>query len=418
MDNSAEPAAVPNKGRPKKRRPLGLMLCVALLSATMAFPTPPLVDPAGGALPEVTLQITTGYVLLSPLTRVLDQLTLLGVSQHIMMILTLLGLGAGFGMRGARGFRRLLRGAAGLGSGLALALALYAGVAYLPRPMPRIQVEDPELVAINFHSHSSYSHDVGDGYPVSWARAWHERAGYHAFVLSDHSVWQGVDDGLRTNPDRAGDGTLLLSGVEMWLGGEHIIALGDSVRYDGLLSDIRNEILEERADQLDRPPTFIVTIPGDPFRLDALDATHPMGVVGIEIHDGAPRGMEQSKVQRDSIIGWAKTRDLALISGWNNHGAGQTPTAWTLMRIPGWADLGADSLLASIESVLHNKRFEATQVVERPGPAATSSVGLVFTAPVVLLATLRALTAPERLVWLLYLLGAWVVSSFSVRRRI
>ncbi|MFT5433086.1 MAG: hypothetical protein ACI9OJ_003791, partial [Myxococcota bacterium] len=49
-------------GRPTPRRPLGVMICVAALFVTMAFPAPPLVDPTGAALPEVTLDLPTAYV--------------------------------------------------------------------------------------------------------------------------------------------------------------------------------------------------------------------------------------------------------------------------------------------------------------------------------------------------------------------
>lgn len=405
-------------GRLTPRRPLGVMVCVAALFVTMAFPAPPLADPTGATLPQVTLDLPVAYVLLSPITRVLDQLTLLGVSQHIVMILTLLGLGVGISIRGVKGrLPRLGRGVLGLVAGLAVALAIYAGVAYLPRPMPRLSVSDPNLIALNFHSHSRHSHDVGERYPVEWTRAWHGRAGYDAFVLSDHSDWTGVAEGRATNPATAGDGTLLLSGVEVWLTGEHIIALGDSTRYQALLSPNRNDFLPERNDLLASRTTFIVTIPGDPFRIPALDAEHPMGVVAVEIHDGAPRGLEQARLQRDSIIGWARTDDLALVAGWNNHGAGQTPTAWTLMSIPGWRALNADNLLAAVEDEMHAEGFASTQVVERQAPSGLSSIGLVLTAPAALLLTLRSLTTPERLVWLLYLLGLWAVSSLSVRRR-
>lgn len=394
------------------------MLCIAALFVTMAFPAPALINPTGDAVTGVSLDFPTGYILLSPITRVLDQLTVLGVSQHVMTILTFLGLGLGLGVRigSPRGGKRVLRGALGLSGGLAAALLVYSGVAYLPRPMPSLVVDNPNVIALNLHAHSLHSHDVSDRYPVEWTRAWHERAGYNAFVLSDHSNWTGVAEGLATNPATAGEGTLLLSGVEVWLTGEHIIALGDSTRYTGLLSPNRADFLPEYGDRLATPPTFVVTIPGDPFRLDPLEDA-PLGVVAVEIHDGAPRGLEQGRLQRDSIIEWARAENLALVSAWNNHGAGQTPTAWTLMRLPGWQSMDAASLLAEVESTLHRERFEATRVVERPAPAGYNSLQLVLAAPATLLLVLRTITTPERLIWLLYLLGVWAVSSLSVRRR-
>lgn len=397
------------------------MLCVAVLFGTMGFQAPALIDPTGAPLPEASLELPRSYVLLSPVIRILDQLTLLGVSQHIMVIVSILGLGVGLGVRGRRGgLRRLLRGLAGFGVGLATALALYALVALVPRPMPSLALDDPDQLAIDFHTHTRYSHDVSDRWVVGWSEDWHTRAGFDAFILSDHSVWAGVSEleaQQRAAPDSDPQPARVLSGIEVWLAGEHIIALGDSTRYTGLFNDIRNAFLNERSDELTRRPSFIVTIPGDPFRLPPLSERQPMGVIAIEVHDGAPRGLEQGRAQRDSIISWAQTHDLALVSGSNNHGAGQTPTAWTIMTIPGWSEMEPRTLLATIEDVLHEDRFEATQVLERPAPSAESSVALVLTVPSLILHAVRSLSTPERLVWLLYLLGLWAVSSFPVRRR-
>lgn len=412
----------PGEETPERpRRPLGLMLCVAVLFGSMGFQIPALIDPTGAPPPEASLDLPQAYVLLSPVTRILDGLTLLGVSQHIMVIVSILGLGAGLGVRGSQGaLRRLLRGAAGFGLALAGALALYALVALVPRPMPSLVLDDPDQLAIDFHTHSRHSHDVGERHVVDWSADWHTRAGFDAFVLSDHSVWAGVAElEALQQADRGSDvdEAMVLSGIEVWLAGEHIIALGDSTRYTNLFNDIRNAFMNERSDELTRRPSFIVTIPGTPFRLPPLNESNPMGVIAIEVHDGAPRGLEQGRAQRDSIIEWAQTHDLALVSGSNNHGAGQTPTAWTIMTIPGWDEMEPRALLATIEDVLHENRFEATQVLERPAPSAQSSVALVLTVPALILHAVRSLTTPERLVWLLYLLGLWAVSWFPVRRR-
>ena len=390
-----------------------------LLSVTSAFPTPVLVD-AGSLQPpaDARLILHGSYVLLSPFVRILDALTLLDVTQHILLILTLLGLSTGLAFRRGRTFlQRLGFGALGFVAGLAAAVAMYAAMAYLPRPMPRMELHHADDIALNLHAHSQHSHDVGDRYTVEWSHAWHARAGYDAFVLSDHSSWDGMLAALSLNPARAGDGVTVLDGVEVWVGPEHVIALGDSARYAHLFDPERRRFLPELLRGDEPPATLITTIPGDPFGLPAFSATEPMGVVGVEIHDGAPRGLEQARLLGDSIRSFARTEDLALVSGWNNHGAGQTPTAWTVMRLPGWQDLAPPELLAAVERTLHDDGFAATRVLERPATPGNGAITQVLVLPALVVHVARSLTVPERLVWLLYLLGLWLVGSLSVRSR-
>ena len=68
-----------------------LLAIVVLVLASAPFATSPLRDAvAGGALPNVSLRRPPAYVVLAPLSHVLDLLTLLSLRQHVAVLATLL----------------------------------------------------------------------------------------------------------------------------------------------------------------------------------------------------------------------------------------------------------------------------------------------------------------------------------------
>src|SRR6201999_1691810 len=89
------------------------------------------------------------------------------------------------------------------------------------------------------------------------------------------------------------------------------------------------------------------------------------GISAIEIIDGSPRGLSQSRRDRDRIVQLADSLNLALVTGSDNHGWGFAAAGWTLLRIPGWRGMRTDSLSNRIEQVVHFGRRRASRVVER-----------------------------------------------------
>src|SRR4051812_36147014 len=71
--------------------PLGLIAIIALVALSALFARSPLHDAATlGDIIEVTLRKPTGYLLLSPISEILDTLTLLSLRQHIALLVTIL----------------------------------------------------------------------------------------------------------------------------------------------------------------------------------------------------------------------------------------------------------------------------------------------------------------------------------------
>ena len=411
------------------------LLVTGLVAVSALAAAPPIRDAATlQPVPGATLHHPLGYLFGAPLFGIWDTLTLLTVSQHYAVLATLILLYLARRLFAARAPRRappetrrpsLPRRAALelLRAALALAalLAFYAAAALLPRPMTGIRLAPPDLLAADFHSHTNHSHDGWSLFTAARNRAWHEGGGFHAAYITDHYTWAGVAEALPANPARAGGRTVLLSGMEVRLRGRHTNILGDRSRYvfalDSTFHHLAPDSIAAATERGAPPPTMLYTIPGPLDQIVPLAHGSPAGVIGVELSDGAPRGLEQAWSQRAEIIALADSMDLAMVAGANHHGWGRTVTAWSVMRIPGWRDMSPRELGGAIEEVLHRERRRAVTVVERRMPYHDGSAAkLAATAPVLVWEHFRMLTVAERLSWIAWL-AIWILASNNLRTR-
>ena len=406
-----------------------LAACIVVVISAL-FATPPLHDAATATpVPFAHLHQPLGYLLLAPLFGIWDTLSLLTVTQHYAVLVTLALLYVARRVHAVRtgrrelaadpdtaedvahrGFSVMLAVLEFLGA-IAFLLALlvfYAAAVFLPRPMAAVRLDDPDLIAVDFHSHTNRSHDGWSRFTAERNRAWHEGGGFHAAYITDHYTWAGVDDAAPANPARAGDRTVMLSGMEARLRDRHVNLLGDRDRYLFALDSTRHHLDPDSiaaARERGAPPvTMLYTIPGPLDQVVALGPGSPAGVVGVELSDGAPRGLEQVKAERAEILALADSLDLAVVAGSNLHGWGRTVAAWSAMRVPGWREMSPGQLGGAIEEVLHRDRRRAVTVVERRMPYHDGSrAALAFTVPWLLWEHFRMLTLAERGSWI-----AWV----------
>ena len=419
---------------PLPRIPLALLALVALGAL---FATPPLHDAATATnVPSTHLHHPFGYLLLAPLFGIWDILSLLTVSQHYAVLATVILLYVARRVCAVRTVRRELaadpdtaEGAAHRGFSVTLAvlelggavfflvalLAFYAAAVFLPRPMVALRLDDPDLIAVDFHSHTNRSHDGWSRFTAERSRAWHEGGGFDAAYITDHYTWAGVDDAAPANPARAGERTVMLSGMEVRLRNRHVNLLGHRDRYLFALDSTRHHLdpdsIAAARERGATPVTMLYTIPGPLDQVVPLTPGSPAGVVGIELSDGAPRGLEQVKAERAEILALADSMDLAVVAGSNIHGWGRTVPAWSVMRVPRWREMTASELGGAIEGVLHRDRRRAVTVVERRMPYHDGSrAALALTVPWLLWEHFRMLTVAERGSWI-----AWIGLLLLVR---
>jgi hypothetical protein len=153
--------------RPARRyRPGPVTSAVALTILVSAFfSADPLLDAVTGEAIELArLTRPLAYLLGAPLFGVWDSLSLLTASQHYAVVSSLVALYVLTRLRARRtGHSLVTRVAREIGrafGALLLLLGFYAGGLLLPRPMVGLELNDPDLVSIDFHSHTAHSHDA------------------------------------------------------------------------------------------------------------------------------------------------------------------------------------------------------------------------------------------------------------------
>jgi len=386
---------------------------LVLLSAAAA------VDPIWDAatletIGEARLDATAGYLSIAPISSVFDTLTLLTVGQHIALVLwIILGFVAYRVWRARDATFRVGREVIGAGGLLAIIIVVYAAAAIMPRPMAQLVTSDATIIALDFHSHSKYSHDGRRGWDEEDVRAWHHGAGFDAAYITDHATFEGAERGIAANPSQAGEGTVLLQGLEAVDRGEHVNILSAGRRYRGLTTPDLRDVDDQALAMADlipgTSPIVVETIPGNLSKLSATMPNAAPSIDAIEIVDGSPRGLSQGRRERARIVRLADSLNLALVAGSDNHGWGRAAPGWTLFRIPGWRGMPTDSLSRRIEDILRVGRRQATRVVERRVADGTSPISLLFAGPVVTWRMFTTLGADERVMWLVWAWGLVVI---------
>jgi hypothetical protein len=410
-------------------RPYWALITVVLLVLVSApFAVAPIRDAVTlGPVTEAILRRSTSYVLLAPISDVLDLLTLLSLRQHIALLLTLLlGYVVWWWWRGrvipvtvAPG-RRLLRVVVRLALALLALLAVYGAGMLAPRPMAALDVA-PNVVTVDFHAHTRYSHDGRPDWGPEDVRAWHRDAGFDVAYVTDHRTFEGARDAWANNPAFAGEGTSLLPGIEVVWKGEHVNVLDADRKYRGILTETLRDIDEPALTMASaipgNEPVLVETFPGDLSQMIPAAGPGTAGVRAIEIVDGAPKGLGQTRRERAAIIHAADSLNLALVAGSNHHGWGHTAAGWTLLYIPDWRSATPDQLTDAIATIIRRGGVGSTKVVERYVADTESGVRLPLTVPLVTWGMLRTLSPEERLAWIAWALALTLVARLRVWRR-
>lgn len=404
---------------------------VVLVSAAVA--ESPVRDAASLAVvTEARLDLSPGYIAIAPLSNVLDTLTLLGARQHIVVIASLTILYAAIRLWRVSVRRRGGGGSGKIGAAVAretghaglfvLAVALvYAAALALPRPMAAIVAEPSDAILVtDFHAHTHFSHDGRPGWDPSDVRAWHRAAGFDAAYISDHRTVQGAELGIAENPHEAGQGTMLLQALEVGWRGEHVNILGANRFYKGLttpdLRDVDEQALTMASFLRGREPLIIETFPGRLDRIVPSKGPGTPGIRAIEVIDGSPRGLDETRILRSRIVHLADSLNIPMVAGSDNHGWGKAAPGWTLLIVPGWRGMGTDSLSSAVEQSLRGGR-DATRVVERRILGELNggnALELVLTLPIVTWGMFATLSVDERVMWIIWvwaLVVAWRLTA-------
>ncbi len=304
------------------------------------------------------LEWDAGYVALAPWCSLTDQLTVLSLPE-IKICLAYLFLAA---LLIPRSWKAKLTAVVAL-------LGFIAWGLLCPRPMPRLVAEDPSLLLIDFHSHTSYSHDGRKSFFPDKNRQWHRRQGFGAAFITDHNIALGAQEAKeRSRQDWRVTGYRSLEGDEASLSRTHLCVFAPHERIDNVPFDSDPARIPLFLAEMHRRGYLVTANLPEYWRFHWQEGrTDYLGwdVDGFEITNSAPRGLDFPQARKRQIVQWCRTRNLFVDGVSDTHGWGSTTSVWNAMRIPGWQAMDPDQLETAVIELLLRERFKAIQVLER-----------------------------------------------------
>lgn len=386
------------------------------LGAAHFHPRPALVDAAtGGSAPWAHLEFPLSHLFLTPLAGWADLITCNNLRQHIALLMFFLFLYGpwrffvlGHGRREWFAAREVFKS---FFIYFALVALFLSGVIFFPRTPARLVLDDPSLVAVDFHSHSSISWDGLKSFTPEKNASWHEAAGFDASFITDHNIWDQSKD------PRPSKSHLSLRGEELSLFQSHIVLLGprsavDPALYGGGVDGVRRLLGEAKRQGW----VTIMSLPEYwkyPWG-EALAEMPSWGLSGFEIVNATPKGLEFPESERGRVLELCRRFNVFAAGATDIHGYGRAACVWNLMRLPGWRAASADERRRMLLDALSRGGYGAVRVVRRNRPAEASGWAIWLDAPRALWAMFCAFTGVQKIItfvwlWLWPLLGLIII---------
>jgi hypothetical protein len=383
----------------------------AFVVATAFFAEPALTDSMTGKVAAgAALKISFAYKALAPLCDTLDTISLFSQRQHAAFLITYalaFSLWRVLRKRTPCSLGSSLRcEVAGALKGLAVLLTIYLVGALVPRPTARLAMSSSDDIVVDFHSHTRYSWDGRSAFSPEESRRWHYASGFDVAYITDHSTFAGAEEAAVYNPARAGDGTVMLSGIEVRDRGNHLVVLGtdggDWRSYTA--GDLQEAIFQRDVAARSVRPVVLFTLPGN------LKREKGMAIDGIELSDAAPRGLSQSDAESGTVGQLARDQNKALVASSNNHGWASASPAWSVMQIPNWRAMTPAQLDVAVRSEILRGGLNAVRIIDRRTPGPIAFAGVALTVPDAAWRMLTTMSWPERVSWLGWIWLTYVIA--------
>lgn len=354
------------------------LYCAFIISAVIVigqvFHYPSAVkDAVTGGFPEgIRLTYPWAYHLFAPFFQIADHFTILGKVQHFTLLAWLIGgwflvrLFLQWGQ--SWNIRKVLAEAGRFLIYIVAVLGIVAAIVLLPRPMARLAADDPDILVVNFHSHSLHSWDGRKSFSAQRNLNWHARAGFHANFITDHNRIDGSKEGVRLTMENGSEGILSMRGEEVSLFKSHWVLLGneevvDNSPYDRGPEGIERFLKDMRKDD----QTIVIASLPEYWRYhrSELEEFVRWGVDGFEIINSAPQSLDFTSRSRSVVMDLCRRHDLIMTGVTDSHGWGSTVQVWNAVRLPDWRALERSAIEPALMGTLRKQRAKAVQVLVR-----------------------------------------------------
>jgi predicted metal-dependent phosphoesterase TrpH len=339
-------------------------------------------------------------MVLAPFCSTADMLTVLSLKQMIVFLFY-----AALALAVAP-IRRRNKALSGI-----LLLAFMGWAALVPRPMARLVSSDPDNLLIDFHSHTSYSHDGRKSFTPAANRRWHERQGFGAAFITDHNLVDG--NHLISEMSASGPYTSL-SGEEVSLFNTHMGVLGNADVVNHSLYDSNYSQIPVFINDMHKKGYLVVAHLPEYWREHWKEGNTDFlkwDVDGFEIVNSVPYCLDFPPDSRRQIVAHCRQKNLFITGVSDNHGWGSATAAWSAVKIPGWQTLPPELLQKTVLDRLSQKKFAAIQVLERAAYRPENAWQLLISPFINAWIFIRILGSACAISWII-----WVWAVFGAQR--
>ena len=396
--------------------PVGITL--ALLGSRLAA-VPALTDPVTASSPaSLYLSTPVTYLVLAPWFSTWDGISMLSMSRLQGFLAGLAALYLIWRFLSHLLVRRSLRhwrvwareiGLLLLSLGITTGFLLLGAVWH--RPMLGLAGVSSNDRVVDFHSHTSLSHDVAStwmrGFDAEANQRWHARAGFDAVFITDHNaVGRGpaVANRQSGSPETA---TSWCPGIEVSAWRAHVVLLGDTLPVDRQLFSSSLDGLLNLLETSESAYGSLTLASLPEYRRnhwDRLDTLIAAGLDGFEIVNASPKANELSALDRNRVTALARRHNRFVVGVSDSHGWGATSMVWNLVRIP--EETPRSALCQAIIGRLQ-QGFPAVRIVERHRLRPDDRWPMWLTPLGVLWETWRSMGWTLTLSWVVWVWLAW-----------
>jgi hypothetical protein len=365
----------------------------------------------GSFVEGITVKYPAIYTFFAPVFQLGDRISILSVKQMFILFIYINTLWVVF--RGAALFGKsatyrdipaeIVR-FIGINAFVLLCLSLFI---FVPRPLPTLVTKDPDIIVLDFHTHTEHS---WDGRPsASLSNQIHRRrsGGFDAFFVTDHSNrYSDLEEAAVSALKAGGITPIPLRGEEISVKAFNLMVLGPDIEDPKFYNPnkAQNLLLNNK----DNPETLVIaTVDVDWWKHpEALDPFVIAGLNGIELAKASPRGLNLTVEDRERMVRYARKNNLIITGASDNHGFGYTDYVWNLLRLPGWRSLEPAQLERAILQEVRQLRPGALTIVTRIKAEPTRNAFLMGIDPLrQVWEMLRSLPGTQAVVFVVY---AWI----------
>jgi hypothetical protein len=290
---------------------------------------------------------------------------------------------------------------------------------FVPRPLPTLVIKDPDVIVLDFHTHTQHSWDGRPGATLSDQIHRRGSGGFDAFFVTDHNNRYSALEEAFVSETRAGGITPVpLRGEEISWSAFNLMVLGPETAepksHDPNLSKAQKLLLNNKGN-----PETLVFATVDVYwwkHPEALDTVVISGLNGIELVKASPKGLELTTEDRERLVLYAREKNLIITGASDNHGFGYTDYVWNLLRLPGWRSMDPAKLEGAVLQKMRQLEPGALTIVTRIKAETTRNAFLMGIDPVrQVWEMLRSLPGIQAAVFVIY---AWIPFVLSLSRGI